>query len=337
MSEPTSERRLNLLTGDHVLVSPQRTQRPWLGAVEAPAVQAGLTHDPDCYLCPGNARAGGHRNPAYDGVYVFGNDFPALSPVAASGAGSGDPYLSEEPEHGICRVICYTPDHSRTMARMSEGEIGAVIEVWARETRDLMTRGDLQSVVVFENRGAMMGASNPHPHGQIWATGHVPNEVACEWTRQREWQSAHGIPLLTGYLARERAAEERIVIDEGTFAALVPWWASWPFEVLVVPERPVGRLDELSEPERRALARLLRRLTAAYDRVFETPFPYSMGFHQAPQGAIDGDFVLHAHFYPPLLRSAAVRKFMVGFEMLAMPQRDLTPEAAAARLRDCVR
>lgn len=336
MPEPTSERRLNLLTGDHVLVSPQRTQRPWQGAVESAPPAADMVHDPDCYLCPGNARAGGVRNPAYDGVYTFDNDFAALSPIAKGEADAGDPLLSGGPEHGVCRVVCYTPDHSRTMARMSAREIAAVIDVWAEETRVLMARGDLGAVTVFENRGAMMGASNPHPHGQIWATGHVPNEIAREHARQQDWHARHGEPMLSAYLRRERAAGERIVIDTGDFVALVPWWASWPFETLILPARPVARLDALTAHERAALADVLGRLTAAYDRLFAAPFPYTMGFHQSPAGAAHGDFVLHAHFYPPLLRSASVRKFMVGFEMLAMPQRDLTPESAAERLRACL-
>jgi UDPglucose--hexose-1-phosphate uridylyltransferase len=331
-----SERRLNLLTGDWVLVSPHRMARPWQGAVAEAASVAGVAYEPTCYLCPGNARAAGARNPAYAGVYVFDNDFPALLPPGGEPApGPADPLLVAEAESGVCRVICYSPDHSRTMARMAPGEIRAVVDAWAAQTAELAARPDIAAVTVFENRGEMMGASNPHPHGQLWATSSVPGELAREEARQRAWLAAHGEPLLGAYLARELAAGERIVAANEHFVALVPFWAVWPFETLLAPRRSVGTLPELTGAERDALADVLSRLTRAYDALFAAPFPYSMGFHQRPARAAAGDgFTLHAHVYPPLLRSATIRKFMVGFEMLAMPQRDLTPEAAAARLRE---
>jgi UDPglucose--hexose-1-phosphate uridylyltransferase len=329
-----SERRLNLLTGDWVLVSPQRLVRPWQGVVAEAAPPAGLAYDPGCYLCPGNARAGGARNPGYEGVYVFDNDYPALMPPGLGPAPPVDPVLVAEPESGVCRVVCYSPDHGLTMARMSLGQIRAVVDVWAEQTAELSARPDVAAVTVFENRGE--GASNPHPHGQIWATSHVPNELAREDERQRAWLP--GEPLLSAYLRRELDAGERVVAQNAGFVAVVPWWAVWPFETLVLPRRPVGWLPDLGDAERDQLAALLSALIRAYDGLFATPCPYSMGFHQRPAKAAAGDahFTLHAHFYPPLLRSATIRKFMVGFEMLAMPQRDLTPEAAAARLREAL-
>ncbi len=331
------ERRLNLLTGDWVLVSPQRVSRPWQGAASAPTPRSGLAHDPACYLCAGVMRAGGTRNPDYAGVYVFDNDYPALLPGVTAGDPETDDLLVVEPEAGVCRVICYTPDHSLTMAGMSLAQIESVIEVWTDQFVDLAGRPDVGAVTIFENRGEMMGASNPHPHGQIWAQQHLPNEQEREDARQRAWFDAHGVTLLSAYLEREFEAGERIVVQNDTFVALVPYWAAWPFETLVIPRRSVTGLDELSAPERAGLADVLSRLTQAYDRLFDTSFPYTMGIHQRPvDGRPEGHITLHAHFYPPLLRSASVRKFMVGYEMLAMPQRDLTPEEAASRLRELV-
>jgi len=330
----SAERRLNLLTGDWVLVSPHRLDRPWQGEVSAAPVAAGPSHDPACYLCPGNARAGGKQNPAYRGVHVFDNDYPALLAVNAPAGESRDTVLTGEPESGICRVVCYTPDHSRTMAGMAPAEIRAVVDTWAGQFCELAARPDIGAVTIFENRGEMMGASNPHPHGQIWATQSVPNELARENARQLAWAAEHGEPLLSSYLSRELASGERVVCGNETFVALVPWWAAWPFEILVLPRWPVSGLDGLTNQEFDGLADILHRIARAYDALFGVPFPYSMGIHQRPCRLTDeSHFTLHVHFYPPLLRSATVRKFMVGFEMLAMPQRDLTPEDAAARLR----
>jgi UDPglucose--hexose-1-phosphate uridylyltransferase len=332
----SAERRLNLLTGDWILVSPHRLSRPWQGATNATTPAAGPSFDAACYLCPGNERAGGNRNPPYDGVYVFDNDYPALLDDTVEGE-SSDSVLVAEPERGICRVVCYTPDHSRTMAGMSREEIRAVVDVWAAQFCEMAARPDIGAVTIFENRGEMMGASNPHPHGQIWATESVPNELAREDARQLAWAAEHGEPLLSSYLARELASGERVVCENETFVALVPWWAAWPFEVMILPRWPVSGLDGLTNQEFDGLADMLHRVTRAYDRLFGVPFPYSMGLHQRPCRLTDeSHFTMHVHFYPPLLRSAAVRKFMVGFEMLAMPQRDLTPEDAAARLKAVV-
>jgi UDPglucose--hexose-1-phosphate uridylyltransferase len=342
-----AQRRRNLLTGDDVLVSPQRLIRPWQGSVEGGAPGApGPSYDPQCYLCPGNARAGGVRNPPYKGVYLFDNDFPALATSPADPTGGQDQgggadeeeMLRAVPETGRCRVICYTPDHSLTMAGMSEEAIFAVVCAWGEETTRLAADRTLAAATIFENRGAMMGASNPHPHGQIWATSSVPNELRKENERQKLWLARRGETLLSAYLARELEARTRLVVENDAFAALVPFWAAWPFETLILPKAPLARLDHADEAARRGLAQILKAITSAYDRVFNVPFPYSMGVHQAPFGeGAAAHFSLHVHFYPPLLRSASVRKFMVGFEMLGSPQRDLTPEAAAERLRAAAR
>jgi UDPglucose--hexose-1-phosphate uridylyltransferase len=274
----------------------------------------------------------GVLNPDYQGVYAFDNDYPALSGDII-GSLADDSLLVREPESGVCRVICYSPDHSLRMANMSAAQIRAVVDLWAAEFAALDADPDIGAVTIFENRGEMMGASNPHPHGQIWATRNVPNELAKEVERQRAWYEAHGTTLLSDYLRRELDVGKRVVFANDAFAVLVPFWAVWPFETIVLPTRPVPALTQLDSRERDGLAEVLGRLTALYDRLFATPFPYSMGIHQRPRGPNAPDFVLHLHFYPPLLRSASIRKFMVGFELLAMPQRDLTPEEAASRLR----
>lgn len=333
MKDIAPHRRLNLLTGEWVLVSPHRMGRPWQGETGASAHVDALSHDPDCYLCAGNTRVGGVRNPDYKGVWVFDNDFPAILSADEGVAESDDALLVQAPESGVCRVICYTPDHAKTMALMTATETRAVVDVWTSQWRDLSSRDDIGAVTIFENRGAMMGASNPHPHGQIWATASVPSELATEAARQRDYFAQHGREMLTDYLARELAAGARVVYANAGFVVLVPFWAAWPFETLVLPRRAVACLDDLTDGEADLLADALHHLTAAYDRVFDAPFPYTMGLHQRPTKSGDQGFVFHMHFFPPLLRSATVRKFMVGFEMLAMAQRDMTPEAAAERLR----
>jgi UDPglucose--hexose-1-phosphate uridylyltransferase len=333
MTAVDPHRRLNLLTGDWVLVSPHRLSRPWQGAVAEPAAASGLAHDPNCYLCPGNQRVGGHANPAYSGVHIFENDFPAL--LTQSAAMAADPLLVAEPETGICRVICYSPVHDRPMSRLSTDEIEAVVLAWASQSRELAAHPSISSITIFENRGEMMGASNPHPHGQIWATKSVPNELAREAANQAGYFTRTGRPLLMDYLERELTEPSRTVCANDHFVVVTPFWAAWPFETLLLPRRGVADLTQLDPEETRSLAAILSDLTKTYDAVFNTAFPYTMGWHQRPTLASPGDgFVLHAHFYPPLLRSAFVRKFMVGFEMLGMPQRDLTPEAAAALLRE---
>ena len=325
--------RLNLLTGEWVLVSPQRTQRPWLGQVEkAPPVERPC-HDPECYLCPGNQRAGGAVNPDYQSTYVFTNDYAALQPGEILPESGVDDLLTALPVSGTCRVICFSPRHDLTLPEMDLPAIQRVVDLWAEQTAEL---GQSYAwVQVFENKGAMMGSSNPHPHGQIWAMDQLPNQADREDQRQREYLAKHGCPLLLDYLGRELEAGERIVLENEDWVALVPFWAVWPFETMLLPRRGVRELPELTDSERENLARILKDLLCKYDNLFETSFPYSMGWHGAPYLLGDqAHWQLHAHFYPPLLRSAKVKKFMVGFEMLAEAQRDLTAEDAAARLRN---
>ena len=329
-----SHRRFNPLTGEWVLVSPHRAQRPWQGRREADGAPAALAHDPNCYLCPGNWRANGARNPDYPHTFVFDNDFPALQPDAPVSA-ERDGLIVAEGESGRCRVLCFSPRHDLTLSGMAVADIERVVGVWIEETIALGGLPDIRCVQIFENRGEMMGASNPHPHGQIWATRHLTNELEKETHRQSEYLLKHGRPLLLDYLAQELQSGERVVVGNDDFCVLVPFWANWPFETLVLPRRRIGGFDEMGAGEKTSLAQALSRLTKLYDSLFDAPFPYSMGFHQKPtDGALHAEWQMHAHFYPPLLRSATIRKFMVGFEMLGSPQRDITPEAAAARLRE---
>jgi UDPglucose--hexose-1-phosphate uridylyltransferase len=323
-------RRYDPLGGRHVLVSPHRAARPWSGASEAVAPR-GPAFDPGCHLCPGTARASGERNPNYSSVFVFDNDFPALPGSAPEAPGLTDPFQSATPVTGAARVICFSPDHSLTLPELPLEAIRTVVDAWCAESARLGER--FASVQVFENKGAAMGCSSPHPHGQIWATDYVPDEVERETRSQSEWLARHGGNMLLDLAGRERAAGERVVVETELWLAIVPYWAAWPFETLLLPRFPVTRLPDLDSAARADLAAALKALTIRYDNLFETSFPYSMGWHGAPGGAEDAPWQLHAHFYPPLLRSASVRKFMVGFELLAEAQRDLTPEQAAERLR----
>jgi UDPglucose--hexose-1-phosphate uridylyltransferase len=327
-------RRWNPLRQSWVLVSPHRAQRPWLGEVGQKTTPSGLTYDPKCYLCPGNQRVGGEVNPAYEGVFSFVNDFSALLPeLPAVAEQPGSPLLVSEPVRGLCKVLCFHPDHSLTLARMTREEIRRVVDAWTGEFRELSGLDWIEYVQIFENRGAMMGASNPHPHCQLWSTGFVPDEPAAETKAQHDHLASTGHCLLCDYLAAEHAASERIIFENEHFTALVPWWATWPFEALLVSRRHLGALPQLNGEEQDALADALKRLTTRYDNLFQTSFPYTMGFHQSPTKGEHPEWHFHAHFYPPLLRSATVRKFMVGFEMLGMPQRDITAESAAERLQ----
>lgn len=327
-------RRYNPLTREWLLVSPHRTERPWQGQVEKVAEEEIPQYDPSCYMCPGNTRVGGEVNPNYAQTFVFTNDFSALKPGTPPGAWDEGGLLVAESECGICRVLCFSPRHDLTLSRMGVDALRAVVDLWAAEYRELGAHDFINHVQIFENRGAMMGASNPHPHGQIWASSFVPNEAAKEHAAQAEYFESRATCLLCDYLALEAERGERVVCENAHFAAVVPFWAVWPFETMLLSKRHVGSLDELNDAERDGLAEILKRLTTRYDNLFEVSFPYSMGFHQkVTDSSAHPEYHLHAHFYPPLLRSATVRKFMVGFELLGGPQRDITAETAAERLR----
>ena len=327
-------RRRNLLTGEWVLVSPQRMQRPWQGEVKPGEAGARPAHDPSCYLCPGNERMGGARNPAYTATHVFPNDFPAL--LAHSSPPASDSLFVDQPACGEARVICYSPDHSMTLARMTDVARRQVVDSWCDLSAELGQRW--AHVEIFENKGAMMGASSPHPHGQVWAGDFVPTIVEREDHCQRAHLLEQGSALLADVVEAELAAGERVVAANPHWLAVVPHWAAWPFETLVIARGDAKRLEDLGDGERDGLAEILGELLTAYDALFQIDFPYSMGWHGAPHGhgADSAHWRLHAHFFPPLLRSAEIRKHMVGFELLAETQRDLTPEAAAQRLREVI-
>jgi UDPglucose--hexose-1-phosphate uridylyltransferase len=331
-------RRLNVLTGEWVLVSPHRMKRPWQGQVEALPPDDRPAYDPNCYLCPGNERAGGQRNPDYTSTYAFDNDFAALRPEGTRREQNTNDLLVARQEPGICRVICFSPRHDLSLPQMEVGAIRGVVDFWAEEYARLGARPDIGHVQIFENKGEVMGSSNPHPHGQIWAQQSVPLQPAREGERLAAHHERHRRTLLEDYLRLELDLGERIVCANDAWVALVPFWAVWPFEALVVSRQAVPHLVALDGRERDLLADIVKQLTARYDALFDVSFPYSAGIHQAPtDGAPHPEWHLHLHFYPPLLRSAMVRKFLVGYEMLAEAQRDLTPEAAAARLRDVLR
>jgi len=330
-------RRKNLLTGEWVLVSPHRANRPWLGKVESAQIDGLPRFDPQCYLCPGNNRAGGRVNPLYTATYVFDNDFPALlSPEKNDHPKNKQEtrFFISEQEDGICRVICFSPRHDHSLPELTPDEVTNVVKTWTTQTEDLGNRQYINYVQVFENKGEIMGCSNPHPHSQIWATSHIPNEPAKELVCQTNYLHQYHTCLLCDYLAAEKEKGDRIVSSNQHFTALVPFWAIWPFEILLLSNRHLKSLIELSNEEVSALADIIQQITIRYDNLFNISFPYSMGFHQSPtDGTNHAEWHLHAHYYPPLLRSATVKKFMVGYEMLAMPQRDLTPEFAAHKLR----
>lgn len=325
-------RRFNPLTGQWVLVSPHRAKRPWQGQVEKAAPDDRPEHDPDCFLCAGNTRVNGEKNPDYQGTFVFTNDFAALMTDTPASPQSEDPLFQCESARGTSRVICFSPDHSKTLPELPVPAIRQVIDTWCEQVAELSK--DYVWVQVFENKGAAMGCSNPHPHGQIWANSFIPNELAREEQTQKQWLTDKRTPMLLDYAQKEQQSGERTVVETEHWIAVVPYWAAWPFETLLLPKAHVRRLTELSDEQKQDLALALKQLTSRYDNLFQCSFPYSMGWHGAPFTEDDMEhWQLHAHFYPPLLRSATVRKFMVGYEMLAETQRDLTPEQAAERLR----
>lgn len=336
MLQSTAHRRFNPLTREWVLVSPHRAERPWQGQTEQEEVEPSQAYDPNCYLCPGNVRAGGKRNPPYAGTFVFNNDFAALQPETSAAKFDLEEkgIVVAQSESGICRVVCFSPRHDLTLSQMPLTEIRSLVDVWIEESHSLGSQPGVNYVQIFENRGLMMGCSNPHPHGQIWATSTMPNEPGKEQESFAVHQTQHGTCLLCDYIKLEEGSGERVVCSNDHFMAVVPFWAIWPYEMLVVSKRHVGSISVLSEEARSGLADILKRVTTGYDSLFQTSCPYSMGFHQQPtDGAEHKEWHFHAHFYPPLLRSASVRKFMVGFEMLGSPQRDITPEYAAEKLR----
>lgn len=340
-------RRYNPLADEWVLVSPHRTKRPWQGQTEKTAGEGLPDYDPKCYLCPGNDRAEGAKNPAYTAPFVFPNDFAALLTDVPEESMDDSGLLVAQTERGRCEVLCFSPRHDLTLPRMELPDIEGIVRVWMERYRELGRMKEISYVQIFENRGAVMGSSNPHPHGQIWATERVPDLPAREDRAQRARLAKTGSCLLCDYLALELSRGERLIFRNDSFVALVPFWAVWPFEAMILPLRHVDSIDDFTDQEVRDFADALKRMGTRYDNLFQTSFPYSMGFHQAPTkpapGAVDPEadrraqgaaWHFHVHYYPPLLRSATVRKFMVGFELLGMPQRDVTAEGAASRLRE---
>lgn len=330
-----SHRRKNILNGDWVLVSPHRTKRPWQGKVESTSTAKKPQYEPGCYLCPRNERAGGVKNPDYKSTFVFNNDFSALLPDSGKYEINEFDLLIAESETGICRVVCFSPDHSLSIAEFEIDTITKVIDTWISEFNELGKQNNINYITIFENKGELMGCSNPHPHGQIWAQFSIPNEALKETFQQKKYLEEKKYCLLCDYILHEKKKEERIVFENEGFIVIVPFWAVWPFETIVIPKRHDQNILKLDKSEKILFAEVLKEITVRYDNLFQTSFPYSMGFHQSPTDGKDyKEWHWHIHFYPPLLRSAIVKKFMVGYEMLAQPQRDLTPEKGAEMLKN---
>lgn len=328
-------RRFNPLTGDWILVSPHRAKRPWQGQVEKTVAEDRPAYDPGCYLCAGNERAGGKINPDYKGTFVFTNDFSALLTDTPEGGADENELFRAKSERGICKVICFSENHALTIPEMEVADIRKVVDVWCEQFDELSQSEFVNYVQIFENKGAIMGCSNPHPHGQIWSSSSIPVEPEKESKTQKAYFEKTGRTLLSDYLKAELDKKERLVAENEYFVALVPYWAVWPFETMIISRRAVQNISQLTDEERTGLADIYKQLTVKYDNLFEVSFAYSAGLHQAPTDGNDyPEWHLHMHFYPPLLRSATVKKFMVGYEMLASPQRDITAEQAARRLRE---
>lgn len=329
-----SHRRYNILSGEWVQVSPHRTKRPWQGKKEKPQNNRRLSYDDKCYLCPGNSRAGDKKNPDYDSTFVFTNDFSALEYDIPNGNFDEEGLLKAKSEKGICRVVCFSPRHDLTLAEFNETQILQVINQWTNEYLWLGAKEHINYLQIFENKGEIMGCSNPHPHGQIWAQESIPVEPLKESEKQAEYFKNHNKTMLSDYLQIELSREKRIVAENRDFVVLVPFWAVWPFETMIISKRPVQNMAQFTEDEKINFARILKIITVKYDNLFETSFPYSAGIHQSPTDKKEHpEWHFHMHFYPPLLRSATVKKFMVGYEMLANPQRDFTPEWSAMKLK----
>lgn len=335
--QPTEHQhvRFNPLRGDWILVSPHRMKRPWAGQVEKPVGEDIPAHDPKNPLCPGVVRPNGEVNPNYESTFVFTNDFPAMLEEVPAPQESNDPLFQSAPARGTCRVMCFHPKSNLTLPLMTCQEIKTVIDEWIKQMLDLGKK--YTWVQIFENKGAVMGCSNPHPHCQIWASSFMPNEPKLKDTNQKAYFAKYGRPMLMDYVNKELEKKERLVVTNDDWVVVVPYWAVWPYETMVLPRRHVSRMTDLTETEKTSLADIIKRLTTKYDNLFECSFPYSMGWHGAPTGPCLQDdvqhWVFHGCYYPPLLRSATVKKFMVGYEMLAQAQRDLTAEQAAEKLR----
>lgn len=329
----TSHRRYNILTGEWILVSPHRTKRPWQGKSEDRAVLNKIEYDETCYLCPGNDRIGGEVNPDYKETFIFQNDFAAILKDEAQSFESG--LLKAEVESGICKVVCFSPNHSLTIPLMTEKGIVSVINLWKKEYLELGAIEDINYIQIFENKGAIMGCSNPHPHGQIWSQRSIPGEIVKKGENQKAYWNTNKRSLLGDYLKQElEGNRERILAENDDFVALIAYWAVWPYEAMIVPKKHYQNISQLSESETASYAAILKELTIMYDNLFEVSFPYSSGIHQSPtDGEVNEEWHFHMSFYPPLLRSATVKKFMVGYEMFASPQRDITAEQAAATLK----
>lgn len=330
MIQEQSHRRYNPLTGEWILVSPHRTKRPWQGKVEQQSLQHKPEYEPDCYLCPNNKRASGDINPSYSSTFVFDNDFSALRSDTFDFAINDSELIKAKSEKGICRVVCFSPKHNLTLAELELNEIIEVIKTWQKEYILLGSKPFINYVQIFENKEEIMGCSNPHPHGQIWAQETIPNEPAKEHSNQLKYFKEKGTTLLRGYIDLEKRKQERIIFENDSFVLLVPFWAVWPFETMIIPKKIINNIIQLNDKEVEHFAEILKITTVKYDNVFNVSFPYSAGIHQAPTDGVEHpEWHFHMHFYPPLLRSATIKKFMVGYEMLGEPQRDITPEKSS--------